>query len=191
MGYQEPSGAVTQEQDSPQEQEALLGLSSEAEASFWAWRDIRGPHRVPQQPLPLPRQGGPRQVSMDMIDKTRWIKTVPVGTTRLKTALPAGTRELDPRERVQRRPADLSQRRPAGLPHERQAGLGEPWTAAACLRESRTAAACLREPRPVAWASGSPRTWLWSHGRRQWFPRERRAWGCRGQWRWYPHRRRA
>ncbi len=31
MGYQEPSGAVTQEQDSPQEQEALLGLSSEAE----------------------------------------------------------------------------------------------------------------------------------------------------------------
>ncbi len=33
-GYQEPSGARQTGQDSPQEQEALLGLSSYAEASF-------------------------------------------------------------------------------------------------------------------------------------------------------------
>ncbi len=167
-GIRSPPGLNKQKQDSPQKQEALVGLSSEAEASFWAWRDVRGPHRVTQQPPPLPRLGMasaattrgaacPRRVSMDMTDKTRLIKTVPVGTTRLKMALLAGTRELDPRdlgtallaetgeldplERV----LGLSQQRPAGLPHELQAGLGEPRMAA---RRS--------EPRTVALIS--PRT---------------------------------
>ncbi len=60
-GYQEPSGARhrnrtgqesppgpdRQEQDSPQEQEALLGKLG-SWGFFWAWHDIRGPHRVPQ-----------------------------------------------------------------------------------------------------------------------------------------------
>ncbi len=57
---------------------------------FWARRDIRGPQRVPQQSFPLPQQATtwgaafPRWVSMDMTDKTGWIKILPVGMTRLK-----------------------------------------------------------------------------------------------------------
>ncbi len=46
-------------QDSPQEPEALLGWLG-SWGFLWAWHDIRGPHRVPQQPLPLRRQGGRR-----------------------------------------------------------------------------------------------------------------------------------
>ncbi len=46
-------------QDIPQEPEALLGWLG-SWGFLWAWHDIRGPHRVPQQPLPPPRQGGRR-----------------------------------------------------------------------------------------------------------------------------------
>ncbi len=86
--------------------------------------------------------------------------------TRLKTALLARTRELDPRdlgtallaetgeldplEHVlgwsQRRPAGLPHELHVGLPHERQAGLGEPRTAASI--SLRTAG--LGEPRTLA-----------------------------------------
>ncbi len=70
-GYQEPSGArqtgqymTRQEnppgpdkQDIPQEPEALLGWLG-SWGFLWAWRGVRGPYRVPQQPLPYQRQGG-------------------------------------------------------------------------------------------------------------------------------------
>ncbi len=46
-------------QDIPQEPEALLGWLG-SWGFLWAWRRVRGPHRVPQQPLPFPRQGGRR-----------------------------------------------------------------------------------------------------------------------------------
>ncbi len=74
-GYQEPSGArqtgqyVTRQENppGPDKQDrtshrnrkpswAVLG----SWGILWAWHDIRGPHRVPQQLLPLPRQGGRR-----------------------------------------------------------------------------------------------------------------------------------
>ncbi len=74
-GYQEPSGAGHTEQymtgqerpsrarqtgqDSQQEPEALLEWLG-SWGFLWAWHDIRGPHRVPQQPHPPPRQGGRR-----------------------------------------------------------------------------------------------------------------------------------
>ncbi len=45
-GYQEPSGAKQTGQDSPQEQEALLGLNSDAEASSGHERS-QGPSQGP------------------------------------------------------------------------------------------------------------------------------------------------
>ncbi len=57
-GIRSPPGLNKQEQDSPQEQGT--GRPSWAKLGswgfLWAWWGIRGPHRVPQQPLPLPRQ---------------------------------------------------------------------------------------------------------------------------------------
>ncbi len=166
----------------PQEQGPILG-SLGSWGFFWAWRGIRGPHRVPQQPLPDPQQvrrllqlwprrpfpaACPKWVSLDKTNKTWYFKTVPEDWTRLKTclwghdtALLAVICGLDPRERA----LSWSQRRPA-----------------ACMSELRTAAlisprtvACLREPRPAAWASSSPRTWLWSCEWRRWYPCGRRT----------------
>ncbi len=53
------TGQDTLEQDSPQEQEALLGWLGGWDF-FWAWLGVRGPHRVPQRPPPFQRQGGRR-----------------------------------------------------------------------------------------------------------------------------------
>ncbi len=64
----QPSGARQTGQDIPQEQEALLGELG-SWGFLWAWRWVRGPHRVPQQPLPLLRQGG--KTSLRGQDKTR------------------------------------------------------------------------------------------------------------------------
>ncbi len=69
-GYQEPSGL--DKQDSTwQDRKTLQGQTNrtshrnqkpswaglEAEGFLWAWRGVRGPYRVPQQPLPYQRQG--------------------------------------------------------------------------------------------------------------------------------------
>ncbi len=109
-GYQEPSGARQTgtgqsilEQDTPQEQEALRGQSSEAEASSghdmtsgaltgslsnrFHICDRRG-RRLGMASTAMTRGAAcPRRVS---VDTTRhdWIKTAPVDTTRLKNGTP-------------------------------------------------------------------------------------------------------
>ncbi len=61
---------------------------------FWACHEVRGPCRIPQQPLPYqPRTSlhghdKTRQETGDRRQETGLIKTVPVGTTRLKTMSP-------------------------------------------------------------------------------------------------------
>ncbi len=55
----QPSGARQTGQDIPQEPGTLLGWLG-SWGFLWAWQGVRGPHRVPQQPLPLLRQGGRR-----------------------------------------------------------------------------------------------------------------------------------
>ncbi len=73
-----PSRARQTGQDSPQEPEALLGWLG-SWGFLWAWHDIRGPHRVPQQPLPPPRQGGrrlewPQQEEPPAPDESPWTR---------------------------------------------------------------------------------------------------------------------
>ncbi len=66
-------------QDIPQEPEALLGWLG-SWGFLWAWHDIRGPHRVPQQPLP--QQGGrwlewppwPQQEEPPAPDESPWTR---------------------------------------------------------------------------------------------------------------------
>ncbi len=68
-------------QDIPQEPEALLGWLG-SWGFLWAWRRVRGPHRVPQQPLPFPRQGGrrlewppwPQQEEPPVPDESPWTR---------------------------------------------------------------------------------------------------------------------
>ncbi len=80
------------------------------------FRDRRG-RRLGMASVAITRGAAcPRRVSMDRQDQARWIKTVPVGMTRLKTGTPGRICGLDPRERAQQRLA--------GLPHELQAGSG-------------------------------------------------------------------
>ncbi len=116
---------------------------------------FQAPSKGPSGPLPFQRHFHfcPRRVSMDMTRQDRMIKTVPIGTTRLKTLSPGEMErhswlwfgnwlhrawerhswaKLDPLELA----FGLSQRRPAGL--------REPQTAV-CLRKLQTAT-CLREP---------------------------------------------
>ncbi len=123
-GYQEPSGAkhttwqykTWQErppgpdrQDSPQEPEALLGWLG-SWGFLWAWR-VRGPYRVPQLPLPPPRQGGrqlewppwPQQEEPPAPDESPWtrqdkiVKMFLWARQNRHTALLAVTCGLDPR----------------------------------------------------------------------------------------------
>ncbi len=78
-GYQEPSRARQTGQDIPQEPEALLSWLG-SWGFLWAWRRVRGPYRVPQQPLPSQRQGGrrlewpplPQQLEPPAPDESPW-----------------------------------------------------------------------------------------------------------------------
>ncbi len=60
-GYQEPSGAkqTGQDRDRTTHRNRKPSWAKLGSWGFlWAWRGVRGPYRVPQQPLPSQRQGG-------------------------------------------------------------------------------------------------------------------------------------
>ncbi len=62
-GYQEPSGAkqTGQDRDRTTHRNKKPSWAKLGSWGFlWAWRGVRGPYRVPQQPLPSQRQGGRR-----------------------------------------------------------------------------------------------------------------------------------
>ncbi len=109
QGQDSPPGLNRQEQDIPQEQEALLGELG-SWGFLWAWRGVRGPHRVPQQPLPLLRPRGrrlewpprPQQEETPAPDESPWtrqdlIKMFLWAQQDTNTALLAVTCGLDPR----------------------------------------------------------------------------------------------
>ncbi len=62
-GYQEPSGAkqTGQDRDRTTHRNRKPSWAKLGSGGFlWAWRGVRGPYRVAQQPLPSQRQGGRR-----------------------------------------------------------------------------------------------------------------------------------
>ncbi len=62
-GYQEPSGAkqTGQDRDRTTHRNRKPSWTKLGSWGFlWAWRGVRGPYRVPQQPLPSQQQGGRR-----------------------------------------------------------------------------------------------------------------------------------
>ncbi len=171
-------------QDIPQEPEALLGWLG-SWGFLWAWQGVRGPHRVPQQPLPYQRQGGRRlewpprpQQEEPRLDKT-WLKCSCGHKTQTRLSWPWRVDWIH-RARVSGGrwawvsgdPAGLSQRRsgglesaairrawvsgdPAGLSQRRFGGLESAATRRAWVRDG-PAGIISRERR--AWGSGNPGT---------------------------------
>ncbi len=168
-----------QGQGNPQEQEALLGQLG-SWGFFWAWHDIRGPHRVPQQPLPLPRQGGrrlewppwPQQEEPPAPDESPWTRQ---GSLKCS----CGHNKTDTRHSWPWRVDSIHGARvsgglqawvsgdPAGL-SQRQSGGHESVAGRRALSQRRAGGVISRERH--AWGSGNPGTsrQAWeSHRRRR------------------------